>query len=293
MFESLLFWPFLRHDVSYIVNNDNGSQFAYKVNALWGERSPILHLTEEDQIYGNEMLQQLGVPSNAWFVCVHAREGGFSPIDEEIHRHRNGKVSHLIPSIEAIIRRGGWVIRIGDPSTMPLKAMPQMIDYAHHALRNPRMDIVLCARAKFILGNTSGICLVGSIFGTPCAMVNMIPFPTHGFLLKDLSIPKLFRCKKQHHYLSFAEVMNSDISTFRYSSLYEKSNIIIEENSPEDILLVTTEMLDRLENHFIETQDSLKLYSKYLSYLQPRHYSYGANTKISFNFLDKYRFLFI
>ena len=42
--------------------------------------------------------------------------------------------------------------------------------------------------SKFILGNTSGIALVGSIFGTPCALANMTPISASGFNSKDISI---------------------------------------------------------------------------------------------------------
>lgn len=63
---------------------------------------------------------------------------------------------------------------MGDTTMEPLPFLPQVIDYAHHPLRSPRLDIILCARARCILGNTSGIFLVGSIFGVPSA-ANMVP----------------------------------------------------------------------------------------------------------------------
>ena len=188
----ICFWRFLRYDVSYFINKDMSSQFSYHVNQLWGTQPPLLSLTESDNAWGENMLRQLGLPKDAWFVCIHAREGGFSPVDEMIQNHRNSSIDNLQASIQAITNRGGWVIRLGDPTTTPLHSIPQVIDYAHHPLRSERLDIILCARAKFILGNTSGIFIVGSVFGTPCALANMIPMPTLGFNAFDISIPKMY-----------------------------------------------------------------------------------------------------
>src|SRR5262249_53875253 len=39
--------------------------------------SPLLSLTQEDREHGWELLGKMGVPRNAWFVCVHVREPGF------------------------------------------------------------------------------------------------------------------------------------------------------------------------------------------------------------------------
>ena len=284
-------WPFMRYEAAHFINNSNGIQFAYEVNRLWGSKPPVLSLTSEDKKFGDEQLALLGIPQDAWFVCIHAREGGFSPVDEVLHCHRNGRIENLIPAIEEITRRGGWVVRLGDPTMVPLKEMPQVIDYAHHALRSERLDIILCARARFILGNTSGIFIVGSVFGVPGALANMVPLPTLGFCNQDLAMPKLHWHAKEGRYLSFTEVLTSPVSTFRYASLYQKGNIVVEENTPEDILALTIEMLDRLDNKFVESDEDRQLHAHCMSFFEPRHYSYGAASKISATFLRQYRHL--
>ncbi len=284
-------WPFLRFDVAHFINNGKGAQWGYKVNTLWGDRPPILTLTEEDCQFGDHQLAALGVPHGAWFVCIHVREGGFSPVDEVYHAHRNGKIENLMPAIEEITRRGGWVIRLGDPTMVPLQSMPHVIDYAHHTLRSARLDIILCARARYILGNTSGVFLIGTAFGVPSALANMIPMPTLGFLHQDLSIPKLYRRKDESRYLSFTEVMSSPISTYRYASLYEKNNITVVENTPEDILALVIELMDRLDGCYVERDDDLKLHDHYMALFEPRHYSYSAISKVAFSFLRRYQYL--
>lgn len=287
----LSLWPFMRYDASRFINNSKGTQLVYEINRLWGTKPPILSLSDADKQFADEQLALLGIPRNAWFVCIHAREGGFSPIDEALHCHRNGKIENLVPAIEEITRRGGWVVRLGDPTMVPLKPMSQTIDYAHHPLRSDRLDILLCAKARFILGNTSGLFFVGSVFGVPNALANMIPMPTLGCAYHDLSIPKLLRSEQTKKYLTFKEIMISPISTFRYASLYEQNKIIVEENNPEDILALTVEMLDRLDKKFTETEEDKRLHEKYMSLIEPKHYSYGAASKTSFAFLKRYQHL--
>lgn len=291
LLSSIFLWPFTRYNVSHFINKDNHAQFAYHVNKEWGTRAPLLQLSAEDNEWGNTQLAMLGLPPGAWFVCVHAREGGFSPVDENIHAHRNGKIENLIPAIEEIVRRGGWVIRLGDPTMIPLKNMKHVIDYTNHALRHPRLDIILCARARFILGNTSGIFLVASIFGIPSALANMIPFPTLGLIAQDLSIPKHYFSKDKNRLLTFKEIMQLPISTYRTALLYAQENMDVIENNPEDILLLTTEMLDRLDGQFIETAEDIDLHQKYMSLFKPHHYSYGACSKVSYQFLRRCRHL--
>jgi putative glycosyltransferase (TIGR04372 family) len=278
----------MRYDVSHLINKNNASQLAYRVNTLWGKKAPLLSLSSSDKEWGDIQLAELGIPKEAWFVCVHVREGGFSSVDEVLHSHRNGDIANVISSIEEVTRRGGWVVRLGDPTMKLLKKMPKVIDYAHHSLRSPRLDIILCARARFILGNTSGLFLVGTAFGVPSALANMVPMPTLGLNSDDLSIPKLYWLEKEGRYLTFPEVMNSPISQYRYAALYKENNITVLENTAEDILSLTIEMLDRLEGKFEENDEDMERHVKFMSLLHAKHYAYGAASKLQYMFLRKY-----
>lgn len=289
--DAVFYFPWMKYDVSYFINNNSGKQFAYEVNAKWGDRSPLLKLSDADNFYCDNMLAKLGVPKDAWFVCVHAREGGFSPVDEELQSHRNSKISSLAMAIKEIVNRDGYVIRIGDPSMVRLDPAPNVIDYAHDPLRNPRLDVALCARAKFILGNTSGIFLVGTVFGTPSVLVNMIPMPSLGLSQHDISIPKLYRDKVSGRVLTFNEVMGSELSSYRFAPLFAEKKVSIEDNSAEDILSATVEMLDRVDGKFAPSTEDERMQKAYLALMTTRHCSYGAASLVATTFLRKYQSL--
>ncbi len=266
-----------------------GTQEIYRINQLWGARPPILTLNQEDETWASQTLVELGIPKGQWFVALHVREGGFLPNNESIQAHRNGSIDNTFPAIQEIVRRGGMVVRMGDASMAPLPPMPGVIDYAKHALKSERMDVVLCAKAKFFLGCTSGLAFLSAIFGVPVAHANMIPVETLGIRRGDLSIPKLIWSERQERYLTFEELFSSKIGGYFFTHQYKEAGVQGHENLPEDITDLVSEMLDRLDGKYLETETDRALHERYLALLKPGHYSYGAASRIGLGFLRRHQ----
>lgn len=279
---------FMRHNVSHYARKIGTAQDAYRVYADWGNRPPLLKLNADDVEWGDLMLRKLGLPDQAWFVCVHAREGGYSPIDETLHSHRNSNIENTIPAMQEIIRRGGWVLRIGDSSMRPLKKMEKVIDYAHHPAKSERLDIVLCAKARFLLGNTSGIAVVSSTFGTPCALANMIPLGVLWFNPFDISIPKLLRHQSSKKILTIESVLGSEIANYQYALQYKVKGLIVEENSAEDIRCLTVEMLDQLDGKIKKGANEHAIQLCAHGLINQSHYAYKTKANFSLTFLKNH-----
>lgn len=286
--ESMSRFGLMRHDISRYILAVNKAQTAFRIYTLWQHRPPLLTLTPADEEWGLLALRKLGVPDDAWFVCVHVREAGFSPIDETLHAHRNGSIEATLPAMQEIVRRGGWVIRIGDATMKPLPPMLHVIDYAHHATKCARLDIILCAKARFILGSTSGITLVGTVFGVPCALANVIPLSTLWLSARDISIPKLLWSEHLSRYLRFDEVLASPAADYRYAALYRESGIRVDENTPEEICDLATEMLDNLEGKFAIRGTDEKLAHGFHQLIREKHYSFGSSARVSTLFLRRH-----
>lgn len=285
---SMARFGFMRHDVSHYSRAIGKAQASFSVYTKWGNKPPILKLNLEDENWLMAMLSKLGLPEQAWFVCVHAREGGYSPIDERLQNHRNSDIYNSIPAIQEITRRGGWVIRMGDSTMKPLPIMKNVVDYAQSPIKSGRMDLLLCAKARFFLGNTSGIALVSTIFGVPCAISNSIPTGVLWYNSFDISIPKLIRDQSSCRILNFDQIFESDISTYQYLSQYKAKGLLPEENSAEDIHALATEMLERLDGKFHETIEDKKQLSRMKQFITPRHYSFGTRANFSLTFLKKH-----
>lgn len=285
--ESVARWGVASKNIKHYLRNISRTQDAYSINKLWGTRPPILKLTEEDNEWGLKQLSMLGIPLDAWFVCLHVREEGFSLIDDEIQKYRNASIENTFLAINEIVRRGGWVIRMGDKSSSIMPDMCQAVDYAHHFICSSRLDIFLLAKARFILGNTSGIALVGSVFGTPCALANMSPITAMGFTFKDISIPKLLMSKRKNKLISIIEARNLGLASAQFTQQYKSAGVELLENSPQDILELTIEMFDSLDKCF----SSKKSKSENLE-LKIGDYAFLSASKIGQSFLKRYRAYF-
>jgi len=281
--------PPLRYDVSDYVLTVASAATYYRVNAEWAQRPPLLRLTRTHAERGRAVLRELGIPDGAWFVCVHVREGGYSPSDEKVHAFRNAHIADVFLAMEAISSLGGWCVRMGDPSMARLPLHERVVDYAHHPLRSPEMDVFLCASCRFFVGNSSGLFIVSSVFGVPSALVNIAPFATMGFSPNDLSIPKLLRSKSDGRYLGFEEILASPISNYRMAQMYEKAGVELVDNSPEEIEELVVEMIHRTEGRVGDYAAFETLQARFKSYLRPTHYCYGSASRIGARFLDRHR----
>ena len=209
------------------------------------EHPPLLTLSPSDYERGWNSLQDLGVPKKAWFVCLHVREDGFRR--EGIITHRSADINTYSLAIKSIVARGGWVIRMGDPSMRPLPPMKQVIDYAHTDAKSDWMDVFLGASCRFFLGTNSGLNCIPCIFGTPCALTNMWPISARSVQSQDLFIPKLAWSEVENRYLTFEEALAPRFFFNLNSPLLYSWGIKVVDNTPEEINDLVLEMLDRLE----------------------------------------------
>lgn len=280
---------FKNYEVMHAIDDTAGM---YDIYARWGDRPPPLKLRAEDKDHGLEVLQKWGLKEGDWFVCVHNRERGYSPSDDHYHEYRNSALDTIIPAMREIVARGGWVIRMGDPSMTPLPPIEHVIDYAHSPLRSARLDIILCATARFFLGNTSGLFGVSTVFGVPVASANFTPISAMQFTKHDLSIPKLLYIEQQNRLLTFPEAFASPAANYRFSEQYQKDGLRVMDNSAEDIVDLTVEMLERVMGACTYTAHDEELQQAFRALLKPGHYAYGSAARTGRDFLRKNEALF-
>lgn len=191
---------------------------------------------------------------------------------------------------EYITKQGGFVIRMGSTAKTAFHTMnPKIIDYATK-YRSDFGDVFLPATCKFFLGNTSGISLISTIFHVPSAGTNYIPFHTP-YRHDDLFILKRLWSTALQRHLTFQEMLDFDSKTQNPFVYVEKrcreANLIIQENTPEDILDLAREMNERINETFREAKSDQQLQKRFRSLLQPHHHLYASQATISTSFLRK------
>ena len=263
---------------------------AYDIQRAYAGRPPLLSLSNSDFTRGWELLNELGIPRDGWFVCVHAREDGYAPNQDQ--SYRNSDIRDYFPAIRSITERGGWVIRVGDPTMRPIPEMDHVIDYVHLPIRSDWMDTFLAASCRFFFGCTSGLYCVAHVFGRPSVTVNKAPL---SFVLphgpNDIGIPKHVWSIRESRYLGFKELFSTPIGNYRYGEAYQRAAVRVVDNTPEDIQAAVMEMLDRVEGKSVYTEHDEELQRRFKLLMNQTHYSYGSLSRIGRDFMRKYSHL--
>ena len=219
---------------------------ANKIQKAW-ERAhypPLLEVTKGEQIFINSALRYLGLPDGAWYVCLHVREPGFHKGWNTLYPSmRDANIDDYLSAIDLIVKNGGWVIRMGDPSMKPLPPMDHVIDFAHSAFKTPKADILIAAGCRFFLGTNSGFATIPNIFGVKCVFSNWLPVGLPLWSSQDLLYPKLYWSSISNRYLSFEEIFSSGIAFIQnWSDLPE--GISLRDNTANEIYELTAEALE-------------------------------------------------
>ena len=88
-------------------------------------------------------------------------------------------------------------------------------------------------------------------------------------------------------------IFTNFLLALKNTSLVQKNNLLIEENTPEQIMDLTIEMYQRLTNTFTPNFESEQLKNKLRSYWKPTARSYGFVCNIASNFLVEKKKLFL
>ena len=191
--------------------------------------------------------------------------------DWSYHDYRNGDIDKYVLAAEELARRGYYVFRMGINVLKPLKSSnPKVIDYANSGMRNDFMDIYLSAKCNFFISPGSGLDGVSSIFRRPIAYIGHVPFGNFACSgnnnnKETLVLTKHHINKKNQQELTISEIFSSNVALAYTSEEYKLNDVILEENSPEEIRDFVIEVDERLSGRWIDTKEDLLLQKRFWS----------------------------
>jgi putative glycosyltransferase (TIGR04372 family) len=258
---------------------------AGRVQQRWAEegRAPVLRLPPEIEARGRAALHTLGLPEDAWFVALHVREREPDGRRSGINSIRNADISAYFPAIAEIGRRGGWVVRIGDPSMTPMPALPHVIDYCHSTNRADWMDIFILACCRFLIGSNSGPAFVVGLYGRPAVFANWWPAGERPWHSSDIFVPKLLRKISDNSYVTLRATLREPLG-WSYSQRYlaKRASVRVQDNDPEIIRAATEEMLMRGDGGPIRDADTARLQARADQIYQMQGVAGGAQLPAEF-----------
>ncbi|MDG2284120.1 MAG: TIGR04372 family glycosyltransferase [Alphaproteobacteria bacterium] len=206
--------------------------------------------------HGQAFLDDLGWRPGEQIVVLHVREGNFRE-NLQYHAHRTADIANYLPTIDFLASQGYWVFKIGDNGSNPLThSNPRVIDLPHLPRYANWMDLFLVARSEFSINCSSGPVSYCHARGTHSLVVNNLAqsfylfVPTGRFVLMF----KTYRDAASGRQLSYAEILERDLSDFSEKHKYEEAGISIEENTADEILKATKEMRARLAGNHQEDE---------------------------------------
>ncbi|HEY7300067.1 MAG TPA: TIGR04372 family glycosyltransferase [Xanthobacteraceae bacterium] len=234
--------------------------FSREVQLQWEAegRGPLLDLSAEHRERGYQFLRSLGIPEGAWFVGLHVREG-----NDRMRDVRTADITTYRLAVEEIVKRGGWVVRIGNAEMRPLPSWPNTIDYAHSPKREDWMDVFVWAEGRFFIGTASGPQVIPTTFGKPVAIANYGPIAINVCGRGDIMLPKHYWHEKDGRYLALAERISSDSRSLESTRALAAMGIRVVDNSPEELRELVIEMMDRLESRYTETVQERALQERF------------------------------
>ncbi|MCL0053718.1 TIGR04372 family glycosyltransferase [Dehalococcoidia bacterium] len=261
---------------------------------LW-ESDPVLSFTEDEEIQGKDLLRKMGINDDNWFVCFHARDAAYTlqNFPEELWADgldQMSSIKNFIQAMKYVVSCGGYALRMGAPvqDRLPELGEPQIIDYASD-YRTDFGDIYLSARCKFFVGSMSGLSSVAATFSVPVVKTNMFYTSEDPYGHRDLVIYKLIWSNQKGRLLTYPEILESEVGGYLMSCDYDQADLKVFENTSEEILGVTQEMIDRLSGEFVCEADDEILQQRFRSLFQPQHGRYESPAKVGTQYLRTHR----
>lgn len=249
------------------------------------KRPPLLDLDPCDEVRGRQVLKKWGVPDGSWFISLHVREyDAHTPNHSSLRAAPNCDIETYMLAIQAIIARGGWVIRMGDSSMSRLPDMTGLIDYANSPDKSDWMDVFLWAASRFFIGTSSGPLTVPHTFGVPVLYTNSCGMGFTPGLGRAIVLPKLFYSKSKRRLLTFDEILGSPLG---WTVRIPDDDIEVRDNSPEEIRAAVEEMFNLLDA-CPAALDSLTELQAEFSWRRDR-YGRHASTPIANSFISSHQ----
>ena len=256
------------HEIEHDCNYDRD------VHNLLERSQPHLSFTHDEEVEGKRMLTKFGMPRDAKFVCLNVRDSAYlsrhvkyENIDRfQYHGYRDGDIDKFVLAAEELANRGYYIFRMGVKVLKPLKSSNlKIIDYANSGMRSDFMDIYLSAKCSFCISTAEGLAEIPTIFRKPTIKIYTPLGDLTGSNRKDLLITKYHINNKNNKKLTISEIFLSEVALAYHSKKFEQNNIVLEENSPEEIRDVSVEMDERINGSWKETEEDLLLQKKFWS----------------------------
>lgn len=225
-------------------------------------RTPLpVRLRPEAEAEAARQAAAHGIDPAAPLVCIHARESNAAQARRSLatyrdkatdgadERVRSARIDSYLEACAFLAARGYTVIRLGAATTTPLR-QPGIVDLAASPARTSLLEVYCLLRSTLVITGESSVASVAYLTNTPRLIVNVSePFAAYPIRAPGLMLPKPVIDRRTGGRLTHADQLGEEYHRrFRDPRRYQYLD-----NTPEEILEATREMLDWLDLRWTES----------------------------------------
>ena len=269
-------WGWLINDISKRVKSENFYQESTEKDREGRLLNfpPNLYFTNEEEASGEEFLKNNGIINPEKIVCLNVRDSAFlsqsksfnwsKSRDWSYHDYRDSEISTYSAMAETLAETGYTMFRMGATVKEPLVSKhPRVIDYATNGMRTEFLDIYLGAKCKFCISTGSGWDSIPAIFRRPLIFVNQVPlFAPSDLVMQIIIFPKIFCDGKTHSVLKLKDLIDRDATQLLRTQEYINAGVELRDLTSDELVEAVTEMVQRVEGTFVETQEQKQMQAK-------------------------------
>lgn len=263
------------------------------IYGLTNDTIPPVSFTGKEELRGEMLLRNIGIPAGSPIICFHARDNSFlnahSMGDWTYHNHRDVDIDSFVPAIKELVARGYYAIRMGKVAKKAfLWKDHRVIDYAVSSWKSDFADMYLISRCHFYIGTSCGMDAVATFFRKPQVVLNMIPMkiaftwsPNYFYIFKRLWL------KQEKKFLTFREMVDTEVAGYLHAMQYEKAGLEVVDNTPEEILDVVIEKEERMRGCWKTNDEYEELQRRFWNLFTPDHLNRVFKTRVGSKFLEQ------
>ena len=240
------------------------------IDGLHNTTKPNFEFTPSEIAYGNKKLKKLGIKLEKKIVCIYARDSEYlkntyPKIDWSHHNYRDFDINLFKEAVYYLIKNNYFVIRVGSVTNKKLEIeSDNFLDYSFSGEVSDFLDLYLPFKCSFFISTSSGIDGFPGIFRKPILWPSLFP-------LKDIKSSKIdhmasfrhLKFKESGRKLTMKEVINLNLDYCYDTKDLEKKNVALCEPTPEEIKAATKDMVEFLENKYINNSEIISNNKKF------------------------------
>jgi len=254
---------------------------------------PNIMLPEEIIEQGDWMCSKVGISNNCKVVLIHARDGdyvnsryGLNPnYDSVRYGYRNMEIADLTLAVSQLISQGFKVIRVGSDQNNLLSDCKRF--YNSKALcPDDWFDLYLFHRSEFLVGNTSGVYVLADLFRKPIIFCNFAPLGhVYSWSQRHITIFKKMMDATTGALVPASSLLKSSLGWEIHMDKIDSRRYVYLDNTPQEILAVTQEMILRLKGEYEESSDDAVMQKRFWSQIPRGLYHGYIDSRIGAHYL--------